>query len=73
MAVRNYPCGRQDYALRPPPAGDLAKQLMAPHRPLGVLLGALPEERLDVIVTVGIFYVGVIGLSGCESVILDAD
>jgi hypothetical protein len=46
---------------------------MAPRRPLGVLLGALPEERLDVIVTVGIFYVGVIGLSGCESVILDAD
>jgi hypothetical protein len=46
---------------------------MAPRRPLGVLLGALPEEGLDVIVTVGIFYVGVIGLSGCESVILDAD
>jgi hypothetical protein len=39
---------------------------------LGVLLGALLEKRLDVVVTVGVLYVGVIGLSGLESVILDA-
>ena len=44
---------------------------MALHCTLGVLLGALPEEGLDIVTRV--LYVCVIGLSGLESVILDAD
>jgi hypothetical protein len=53
--------------------GDLAKQLVALLRALGVLLGASLEEGLDIVVTLGVLYVGVIGLGGLESVILDAD
>jgi hypothetical protein len=40
---------------------------MALHCTLGVLLGALPEEGLDVVVTRGVLNVCVIGLSGLRA------
>src|SRR5205807_6900050 len=52
---------------------ELAQQIVASNRPLGVLLLALLHEVGDVVVLVGVLDESVVDLAGFERVVLDAD
>src|SRR6266480_996066 len=57
----------------PAAPGELAQQIMASNRALGVLQLALPHEVGDVVMLVGVLEVPVVDLAGLERVVLDAD